>query len=135
MAELLLQLVDQTNPEPARDLLDSFKRGMTILIKPDGGPWGRMESIEVWVADGNDPDDWHRQTAIIKIPAASEEDVSYLLESASSVIDEQLVTTRRRSWRSNLDALPVPVRNTIDRDFVYTTTKMQWDAIAEYLGL
>ena len=135
MAELLLHLKDNVHPDPQKDLRGSYKRGFIVRVEEDGFAWSRKESIEQWVAEGNDPDDWHGITAIIKIPGVSKADVQYVTESLYDVIGEDSVTVRRRGWRARLDQLPRPIMNQIDRDYVYTATAAQWNAVIEYLGV
>lgn len=134
MAEILLYLKDNTHPDPQEDERGCWKRGYIVSVKPDGGPWARKESIEVWIAQGGTKQDWHGVTAIIKIPDATVADVQHLIQTVNET-DGTMLTNRRRAWRSNLDLLPVPIRNTIYKDFIYTTTKAQWDAVQEWVGV
>lgn len=135
MCELLLQLVSHVNPDPAQDLAGSGKRGYVVHIEDDGFAWGVMESIEAWVAKGFDPDGFPGTFAIIKIPGTPKADMEYLIQSLNDLMEEQQIVVRKRAWHCNMDLLPVPIRNQIDRNYVYTATKAQIDAVIEYLGL
>ena len=135
MAELQIQMRDQVDPNPAVDLT-RYKRGYVVMIQPDGGPWGEYDSIEVWVARGNAKAAWPGNTALIKIPGVSVEEVQYLLESLHDALELHPTTViRRRNWKCDLNLLPQPVKNTLNKDFVYTATRAQFDAAVTYLGV
>jgi hypothetical protein len=75
MAELLIRSVDNgTDPEHWRD-------GDVVFVAPDGHVWGRMESYEVWVAEGRDPAAWPGGFAIVRLPSMS-------LAAAEDLLDE-----------------------------------------------
>lgn len=133
MAEIILYLKDISDPDPARDLR-AWKRGYHLRVEEDGYPWATKESIEAWVAAGNDAADWHGVTAIIKIPGVPKADLDYLLESLTDVIGEATVLVRKRSWRADLTQLPPPILHAIERDYVYTASSSQWNVVLEYLG-
>lgn len=135
MAELIVRLVDNVNPDPAEDLRSSWKRGHVIAVQEDGYDWGRKEDIRKWIASGETKATWHGMTALILIPGVPKADVEYLLQSVYDALSLEGLLARRRSWRAKLDILPQPVKNTLARDFLFTATKAQWDAVVEYVGL
>ena len=78
--ELLVRLTDS-----GVDKAGSIKPGMVIDIRPDGYQWGRKESIDEWIRQGNKRSDWHGHTAIIKIPGENPDDYKSLLDVDSIV--------------------------------------------------
>lgn len=60
MTVLLIRTVDGENPERYAD-------GDVVAVLPDDHVFGRMESLEVWVAEGRDPADWPGGFAIIRL--------------------------------------------------------------------
>lgn len=44
MAELLIRLKNNTNPDPAKDRM-CYKRGDIVVVMPDGHHWGRAEGL------------------------------------------------------------------------------------------
>ena len=134
MAELIVQLVDETSPDPVKNL-QRYKKGYIVEIKEDGGPWGYMESIEKWVSTGHNIDGWHGLTGLIKIPGVPAADVQYLVECLFDFLEDVPTTMlRRRNWKGDLSLLPTPLRNKLLREFVLTVTKNQWDVAVVYLG-
>ena len=70
---LLITTVDQAagkDPITGDDIpYIGFKVGDIIAVRPDDLPFGRAESIEVWVAEGRNPDDFPgAHFGIIDIP-------------------------------------------------------------------
>ncbi len=67
MCEILIRTVDNTNKDPAKDLW-CYKAGDVVAVMPDGTPWGRFESKDVWVKQGNPIEKWPGGFAIINLP-------------------------------------------------------------------
>jgi len=44
MAELLIRLKNNTNPDPVKDRM-CYKRGDVVVVMPDGHPWGNSEGL------------------------------------------------------------------------------------------
>ena len=115
MCELLLIARNRS------DDLD-FGPGMTVDVKNDGAIWGRMESKQQWIKEGNVANDWPSQGLflILKMPNVA-------VSRALSLIDTQVEddagtpqfdlhgprTFRRRRWRFVIDSLPPPARNAL----------------------
>ena len=57
-----------------------WRAGDVIRSERDGYRWGAKESKEVWVQEGNDPEDWHGNTFIVKVPGRSKISWPRLLE-------------------------------------------------------
>jgi hypothetical protein len=89
MAEMLVRIVDKTNPEDP--YLDSrlTKRGDVIAVQPDGWPWSAAERA------GNP---W----AIVTLPGVDPEKLAGFL--AEEPGDIKLAPHRRRGFRFDLDA-------------------------------
>lgn len=136
MAELLVFLANNTHADANKDRRGCWKRGMLVVVQEDGHIWGRLESKQVWIAEGNTAASWPQQghLAILKIPGVPAAKARALLDPQNSddagvpVWDEvgegTLVpaTFRRRGWRLVFDSLPNNVRNTVAQTGEFTTT-------------
>lgn len=90
MAELLVRVVDKTNPDPLLDC-KLTKRGMVIAVQPDGWQWGFEELANP---------DWR----IIRVPGVDPSQFGGLL-APEPEIDPQNPSRvlQRRAFRLNLD--------------------------------
>lgn len=99
---------------------------MIVNVFEDGHVWGRFESKQIWIAEGNSAALWPQQgrMAILKIPGV-------LAEKALSLLNTQLVDDagvpvftvfRRKEWKLVFDTLPLAVRNEVLSTGEYTTT-------------
>lgn len=68
MAELLFRNVDNTNPDPIKNVENCYKRDDLVLSYPDKHIWGRMESKIRWLLEGRPEEDWPNRFYIIKMP-------------------------------------------------------------------
>lgn len=49
MAEILIKAISAVNPDPAKDLRGSYKRGDPVVVMPDGHQWGTEERLPKFV--------------------------------------------------------------------------------------
>lgn len=66
MAELLFCTVDKTHA--AKNPNGRYKRGHCYEVREDGATYGRLEDIDVWVAEGNAKADYPNNNTIIRVP-------------------------------------------------------------------
>lgn len=105
MAEILIKAIDHTHPYPDKDRRGAYKRGMPVVVMPDGHEWGREERLPKFI--------------VLKIPGVS-------VEKVKKYIDPQLEdapnergsynTYRRRLWKLRWDDLPAGARNKLRDD-------------------
>lgn len=114
MAEFLIRNVDNTNPDPIKNIERCYKRGDLVLVRSDGHIWGRRESKQQWLAEGLAEADWPNRYVIIKIPDLT-------IEVARRFVGERfIVVRRRRLFRVLLNELPQNVKNKLTADGEYT---------------
>jgi len=99
---------------------------MIVEVVEDGYAWARLESKQVWIAEGNDPATWPSQgkVAILKIPGVPLIK-GLALRDAQMVDDAGVATTapfRRRAWQFKIDLVPQAVRDEVLLTGEYTTT-------------
>jgi hypothetical protein len=134
MCEILFHAKNNTHADSVMDRRWCYKRGMPVVLHEDGHTWGRLESKQQWIAEGNTAGSWpsQGQFVIIKIPGVTK-------AKALSFIDEQTEDDsgletgkmfRRRRWTLLVDSLPQSVRNTMNSTGEYTTSVA---AIRNYL--
>ena len=104
---------------------------MTVDVKNDGAIWGRMESKQQWIAEGNAANFWPNQGlfVILKLPLVPTARALALLEpqfetdAGLALFDLQGPKRfRARRWRLMIDALPQNARNILTATGEYTTT-------------
>ena len=126
--EALIFLANNTNPDIVKDRRGCWKRGMVVAVHEDGHVWGRLESKQVWIAEGRSAASWPQQgrMAILKIPGVSAARAKALLEMQSETdlaVELPLGGIfRRRRWHLVFDSLSNTVRNAVSRDGEFTTT-------------
>lgn len=140
MCELLIFVRNNTNPDPEKDRRGCYKRGMPVCVFEDGHTWGREESKQQWIAEGNAAADWPGQGkfVILKVPGVPAAKAQALLDLQTeddagvplTDLDGAPKVHRRRRWQLLADSLPVGVRNTLTTTGEYTTTVA---AIRNYL--
>lgn len=97
MAEILVKAVSSAAlADLTKDQRGSYKRGMPVVVMPDGHPWGRREGLPNFI--------------VVKLPGVSAERVKKYIEAESTVVDGEVVTTRRRIWRIRFADLPAATR-------------------------
>lgn len=130
MCELLIFARNNTHPDPDKDRRSCYKRGMPVVVFDDGHTWGREESKQQWIAEGNVAADWPGQGKfiILKIPGVPAAKAQALLDQQTEddagvpLLDPDgtPLVYRRRPWRALIDDLPTAVRNTLTTTGEYT---------------
>lgn len=123
MAEILVKAISATHSDPIKDQRGCYKRGMPVVIMPDGHQWGNEERLPKFV--------------IIKIPDISKTRLEkYLFPQLSGEI-----IIRRRLWQIRVEDLPVLAKNklasngelTIKATDIYNGSfDYTWTKIKEY---
>lgn len=145
MCEFLIFTRDNTNPDPEKNRRGCYKRGMVVVVFEDGHTWGREESKQMWIAEGNTAASWPGQGrwVILKIPGVPAAKARAL--AAVQDVDDAgqpyfgdiplanpvQSNFRRRGWQVRLDDVQANVRNKLVADGEYTTTVA---AIRSYLS-
>jgi len=121
MAELLVFARDNVNPDPEKDRRGCYKRGMPVVVFEDGHVWGRDESLLTWVDEMRDPRDWPSHFYLFKFPEIPAARIRYLIEPQYTT-DSGIILSgpsgesqvyRRRTWRTQIDLLPITQRASI----------------------
>lgn len=107
MAEILIKATDATHPDPAKDRRGCYKRGMPVVVMPDGHPWGAEERLPTF--------------ALLKVPLVPVARVEQYVEAWTDV--------QRRRWRIRWADLPLATRTKWQ-----TTGELIIRARLEYLG-
>ena len=128
MAELLVKAVSASVPtDPDRDVL-CYKRGMPVVVMPDGHPWGARERRPRFV--------------VIKFPGVSVERLQRYIEEWRDGDPDTRRMVRRRVWRLRWDDLPTRARNRLRDDgelIIQAGTRdvpdadYTWDQVKSYL--
>jgi hypothetical protein len=100
MAEILVKAIDHVHPDPEKDRRGAYKRGMPVVVFPDGHSWGADEGLPKFV--------------IIKIPGISVSSVEkYIQHQFEDTPGEDGICQvyRRRLWRIRWEDLPAGVKS------------------------
>jgi len=102
--ELLVRAKNNTNADPEEDRRGCYKRGMVVLIMPDGHQWGNGERLPGFV--------------VIKIPEISVAKAQkYIAEQYQGVdADGVPIRYRRRLWQVRWDDLPAAAKTRLAND-------------------
>jgi hypothetical protein len=111
MAELLVKAVSVSHADPTKDQRGCYKRGMPVVVMPDGQPWGLEERLPKFV--------------VVKIPLIT---VAQVQKYIAQQIEGEVVT-RRRLWRIRWGDLPAAAQTILQ-----TTGVLTIKATAEYTG-
>lgn len=111
MAEILVRAGNTVHSDPSKDQRGCYKRGMPVVVMPDGHPWGAEEGLPKFV--------------IVKIPLISVDRVQQYI--APQV--ESGVVTRRRRWQIRWADLPAGAQTILQ-----TTGVLTIKASASYAG-
>lgn len=65
MAKLLIRTLDGEN-------IERYMHGDIVAVLPDTHVFGRMESLEVWIAEGRDPSLWPGGFLVIELTGLAE---------------------------------------------------------------
>jgi hypothetical protein len=104
MAEILIKAVSAVHPDAAKDARASYKRGMPVVVMPDGHVWGTEEKLPAFV--------------VLKLPGVPVSKVEKYLEmddepdgTTDHEGNQRMRTVRRRRWKFILDGMPAAARN------------------------
>jgi hypothetical protein len=109
MAEILIKAVDAVHSDPEKDRRGCYKRGMPVVVQPDGHQWGSAEGLPNFV--------------VLKLPGVPVKKARKFIDQ--DMIDDGLeedgitpkkVTYRRRLWQIQWNDLPVGARNKLLAD-------------------
>jgi hypothetical protein len=102
VAEILIKAVDATHADPDKDRRGCYKRGMPVVVAPDGHTWGAEERLPRFV--------------VLKLPGIGVERVQQFIEHQTEGVnaDGSPILYRRRLWKLFVNEIPVAVRNKIE---------------------
>jgi len=116
MAEILVKAISAAAlSDLTKDQRGCYKRGMPVVVMPDGHQWGLLERLPTFV--------------VIKLPMVSVERVQKYIEEQRELVNGELTMTRRRLWRIRWAGLPAAARNTL-----LATGELVIKATADYTG-
>lgn len=123
MAEILVKAADATHADTTVDQRGCYKRGMPVVVQPDGHPWGAREGLPRFY--------------IIKLPGVSVSKVlKYIIEDSTRDDDGKVVRSRRRVWKFAIASMPAAARNKLVNTGVLTigaTGDYTWAQVRAYL--
>ena len=111
MCEILVFLGDNTNADPTADRKGCWKRGMPVVVREDGWPWGASEGLPTF--------------AIVKIPGVAaaqaqafldaqlEDDAGVPYFETIPMANPARAIYRKRAWKVAIDAVPAAIRNQV----------------------
>lgn len=115
MAELLVKSIDHVNPISEKDRRGAYKRGMFVIVMPDGHEWGQVERDR-------------GVFALIKVPLVPIDRVEkYVAQWMDTSEPPQAI--QRRRWRIRWADLPAQAQT-----LLRTTGILTIKARAEYTG-
>lgn len=91
MAEILVKAIDATHDDPVKDRRGCYKRGMPVVVMPDGHPWGKEEGPPKFV--------------VVKLPGIDHKALHKYVREWDHATDAH-TTLQRRRWKLHLDDLP-----------------------------
>lgn len=120
--EILVKAVDATNPDAEKDRRGCYKRGMPVVVMPDGWPWGSEERLPRFV--------------VIKIPTITPDRALKYIAQQYNGSD----LFRRRLWQIRWADLPASARTRLQttgqltiKAGTYTgTSDYTWAQIRQY---
>ena len=156
--ELLVNLRnnDKVNLEQGLEWSEGLpKRGDVVDVHETSEPWGRLESLQVWLAQGNAKEDWVGTTLVVKVSGpyqaaavknvlresayrlAVEGEAGYVVpgsrgnsEVGPMKANEMLVHTR--AWRLRLSELPDTVQDFAEEHGYIEITFADMQRISEH---
>lgn len=109
MAEILIRAKNNTHPDPEVDRRGCYKRGMPVVVMPDGHQWGLAERLPDFV--------------VIKLPLVPVESVLKYLEPQriQNGFEDDGTTPRyevyrRKLWKIRVNDLPAAALNKLVTD-------------------
>jgi hypothetical protein len=116
MAEILVKAVDATHADPIKDQRGCYKRGMPVVVMPDGHAWGTEERLPKFV--------------VLKIPLISVSQVQKFVQRwETHLVEGQPEIIQRRVWSIRWADLPAATQNTLS-----TTGQLTIKATPAYTG-
>jgi hypothetical protein len=106
MAEILIKAFDNTYPDPEKDQKGCYKRGMPVVVMPDGHIWGSSEGLPNFY--------------ILKLPGVSVDKVQHFInpETEDGGLDYRgrpiINMVRRRVWKIFIEDLPQATINKLN---------------------
>jgi hypothetical protein len=122
MAEILVKAIDHVHSDPEKDRSGAYKRGMPVLVMPDGHPWGKEEGPPKFT--------------IVKIPGLDPQTIRNKMESWKRTVDYSVVnrSVAQDGWRLRAFAENVSVSDhgvgggKISRDHIESFIN-NWNAV------
>lgn len=120
MAELLIKAVNATHSDPEQDRRGCYKRGMPVVVMPDGHQWGSAEGLPSFV--------------VLKLPGVSVDRVKEYLDRQTQGVDAEgrPLAFRRRLWRFRFEDMPLAARNKLAQDGELTIAVGGYAGPADY---
>lgn len=112
MAEILIKAISAAHADPMKDQRGCYKRGMPVVVMPDGHPWGLEEGLPKFV--------------LLKIPLIP---VPVVEKYIAQAVDGNGDVIQRRTWQIRWDDLPAAARNKLQN-----TGQLVVKATASYTG-
>lgn len=129
-AEALVFMGNNTHPDPEKDRRGCWKRGMIVVLKPGGHPWGAREDPALATPP--------RTFAVLRFQGIAlrrlEKYLAEQMDDAGGVLLEP-VRYRRRLWQIQHAELPLRARNIIATTGFLTigpSGDYTWDQVRTY---
>lgn len=140
---------DETRPDRTPEWVQSKPhRGDIVGVVEAGTPFGRRESMQVWVADGNDPADYPGDFGIVHVIDGDVEvsDVESVFNDSSIIRpitpsdgqnpveldDIPTVLVYRYGWRLRLSELTPAQQETFASNYMIELTQDEFNSISEH---
>jgi hypothetical protein len=88
----------------------TYKIGDIVVIRPDGWPWGLMETKAAWLAAGRLEAEWNGDFFLLKLPGVSVATIEYLIAAFPT---GTAIQGARRLWKFDYDSLSTPQKNSL----------------------
>lgn len=115
MAEILIKAIDATHSDPVKDKAGCYKRGMPVVIMPDGHPWGKEERPPLF--------------CVLKFPVIGVKRLEEYISEHRLAVDVTQSLYQRRVWQLQWASLPAAARTKLQKTGVLTIK-----ATAAYTG-
>ena len=144
---------DETRPDRTPEWVQSKPhRGDIVGVVEAGTPFGRRESMQVWVADGNDPADYPGDYGIVHVvddhvDLSTAESMFYhsAVKRPTTPADQEhqveedgtstsTVTVYQFGWRLRLSELTPAQQETFASDYMIELTQDEFNSICEHKG-
>jgi hypothetical protein len=144
---------DETRPDRTPEWVQSKPhRGDIVGVVEAGTPFGRRESMQVWVADGNNPADYPGDYGIVHVvddhvdlstaesmfchsavkrPTTPADQEHRVEEDGTST---STVTVYKFGWRLRLSELTPAQQQTFASDYMIELTQDEFNSISEHKG-